>query len=180
MQQCDECHKPLTEDDTYEYIVCGHCNTVKKPPPHFHCVKCGIFIRWIHIMNSIRKFLSNNKRIISYSSVAVFIAVICGIFWHNSVYQKILVGIGIVAAGLLAIVLAGYILFVCVYRLGVVVGNFLFYRNSNESMPTWESEYSDSALPIVSWLFGMAVLISPTIIYGLGLLLYILGSLFIK
>jgi hypothetical protein len=102
-----------------------------------------------------------------YPAWVAFFLVVAAFEWRNLMYAQVLLGIGAVLVGIVALAIAIILAFPCVYILGWFVGEKLFKWN----MP----DIGDGPAGIFTWLFGVLTLSSPVLIWLLGLLFRLIG-----
>lgn len=157
---CDRCSRPITEDNTYERILCYGCTHSEPLPEHKHCGVCGSKILYHKLVSNTKKLLTKLRPyVIPISLVAVLISALLVI--QVPIITKLVVGAGCVIAAGIAIVLAAILLFPGISTVGDYVIRWFDWKITDE---------------VGTWFIGLLSVSSPAIVY----LVYLLGSLVLK
>jgi hypothetical protein len=156
--KCDTCAKNLTEDDTYESILCKSCTDTRDKQ---RCVRCHSILKAGKMFVRAKEIYRNQRKIFLVLGLIMFL-IACVIPFSKKVALKLVLGLIGIPTCFILIVVAGFLLFPMTYRLG-----------------KWFSDKIEIDLPhdevgraIVGWLLGLFVYSFPFIFYGVGALIY--------
>lgn len=155
---CDDCKKHLEEDNTYERILCGKCDALAVGK---NCFSCKCKINTNNIFTRLRKQMQFvfgpvvEKRILYGSAYAVLLVLV-------AIFKPLIALAMLVGICALPIVVALCLLLLLALTVGVCqVGSLTNYLLS---LNTDEDELEKL------WFLGALTLVSPFVLYGLGVL----------
>lgn len=165
---CDFCKRQLTEDNTYEHILCKRCMDDNMS---LHCPRCKVVVNAKGFGINALKFVSSLFEICFdkyfYVSFPVLILVILGIMLNiladtrgSKIVASFSFGCLAIAVGIPVIILVGWLLFPFTYQIGCKV---------NKSMGLGFRDIETSPM---RWLIGLCTYLFPVMAYFVGSIIY--------
>ncbi len=153
---CDVCKKALTEDNTYERIICLPCKKVEEKT---HCIQCRSLIWFANKGTKVKAHF--RKHIIKYANIASVIATLYTLHhFFSATTEKLAIGVG-------------FILAVAIVLFSIILGPFHLIKFIDRHLSETPNDLSDGPEKCLAWFVGVILIVIVGIVVWF---IYILGN----